>query len=61
MDDEHEKLQMKEASKELASLISTLILGRLKMLIEEYVQLITKEIVDAEYNMDEFVDLARDI
>ena len=51
---------MKEASNELENLISTLNLGSMKMLIEEYVQLAREEIVDAEYNMDEFVDLARE-
>ena len=58
MDDEREKLRMKEATNELASLISSLNLGSEEMPIEEYVQLAREEIVDAEYNMVELVDLA---
>ena len=37
MNDEREKLRMKEAANELASLISSLKLGSEEMLIEEYV------------------------
>jgi hypothetical protein len=51
---------MKEESNESENLIFTLNLGSMKMLIEEYVQLAREEIVDAEFNMDEFVDLVRD-
>ena len=58
MDDEREKLRMKEATNELASLISSLNLGSEEMPIEEYVQLAGEEIVDAKYNMAELVDLA---
>ena len=39
MDGEHEKSRMKEATNELASLTSSLILGSEEFLIEEYVQL----------------------
>ena len=49
---------MKEATNELANLISSLNLGSEDMLIEEYVQLVGKEIVDTKYIMDELVDLA---
>ncbi len=58
MDDKREKLRMKEATNELASLISSLNLGSEEMPIEEYVQLAWEVIVDAEYNMAELVDLA---
>jgi hypothetical protein len=37
MDNEHEKLRMKEAANELATLIFSLSLGSEEMLIEEYV------------------------
>jgi hypothetical protein len=37
MDDEHEKSRMKEATNELANLISSLNIGSEEMLIEEYV------------------------
>ena len=47
MDHEREKLRMKEVANELASLISSLNLGSKEMPIEEYVQLVEEEIVDA--------------
>ena len=51
MDDEHEKLRMKDASNELASFNISLNLESEEMLIEEYVA--GEEIVDAKYNMIE--------
>ena len=57
MDDECQKLRMKEATNEMASLISSLNLRSEEMLIEEYVQLPREDIVDVEYNMHELVDL----
>ena len=58
MDDEREKLRMKDVSNEFASLISSLNLGSEEMPIKEYMQLGGKEIVDAEYIMTELMDLA---
>ena len=58
MDDECEKLGMKEATNELASLISSLNFKSEEMPIEEYVQLAGEGIVDVEYNMVGLVDLA---
>ena len=58
VDDEHEKLRMKETTNKLASLISPLNLGSIKMPIEEYVQLVGEEIVDAECSMVELADMA---
>ena len=51
---------MKEATYELASLISSLNLGIEDLPIKEYVQLVGEEIVDAKYNIVELVDLAQD-
>ena len=56
MDDEREKLKMKEVENELASLISSLKLGSEEMPVEEYMRLAWDEIVDVEYNMAELVD-----
>ena len=42
---------MKEITNELASLISSLNFGSIEMPIEEYVQLVGEEIVDAECSM----------
>ena len=56
MDDEREKLKMKEVENELASLISSLNLGSEEMPVEEYMRLAWDEIVDVEYNMAESVD-----
>ena len=53
MDDEREKLRIKEASIELAGLVSSLNIGSQEMPIEEYVQMARKEIVDFKYNMGE--------
>jgi hypothetical protein len=53
-----EKLRMKEATNELASLISSLNLRSEEMPIKEYVQLVGEKILDVEYNMVELVDLA---
>jgi hypothetical protein len=58
MDDDCGKSRMKEVANELASLISSLNLGSEKMPIEEFVQLLGEEIVDAKYNIDELVDMA---
>ena len=58
MDDDYGKSRMKEAANELASLISSLNLGSEEMPIEESVQLVGEEIVDAKYNIDELVDMA---
>ena len=41
---------MKEGTSELANLISSLNLGNDKMPIEEYLQWVGEEIVDAKYN-----------
>ena len=49
---------MKETTNKLASLISPLNLGSIKMPIEEYVQLVGEEIVDAECSMVELADMA---
>ena len=57
IDHAHEKSRMKEATNELASLISSLNLESEKMPIED-VQLVGEKIVDVEYNMVELVDLA---
>ena len=51
MDHECEKLRMKEATNELASLITSLNLGSEEMPIEEYVQMARDKIVDAKYNI----------
>jgi hypothetical protein len=51
MNDECEKLRMKEAANELASLISSLRLESEEMLIKEHVELTREKIVDAVYNM----------
>ena len=56
--DEHEKSRMKDVANRLASLVSSLSLGREEMPIEEYVQLAWEEIVDAEHITVELVDLA---
>ena len=56
MDDECEKSRMKEATNELASLISSLNLESEEMLFEEYVQLAGEDVVDAKYTMGELVD-----
>jgi len=58
MDEEHEKSRMKDVANELANLISSLNLRSEEMLIEEYVQLVGEEIVDAKCNMVELMDLA---
>ena len=55
---EHEKLSMKEATKELASLISSLESWSKEMPTKEYVQLAKEEIVSANCNMANLVDLA---
>ena len=57
MDGEREKLRMKQALDELASLISSLNLGVKKCLLTNMLQLAKEEIVDAKYNMTELVDL----
>ena len=57
---DHEKSKMKEATNELASLISSLNLKSEEMSIEEYVQMAREEIVDAKCNMADLVDLAWD-
>ena len=57
MADQHENERMKEATNELASLISSLNLGSVEMPIEEYVQLAREEIVNANYSMAKLVDL----
>jgi hypothetical protein len=49
-DDEYGKSRMKEATNELASLMSSLNLNNEEMPIEEYVQLIGEKIIDVEYN-----------
>ena len=49
---------MKETTIELESLISSLNLGSEKLPIEEFVQMAGEQIVDAQYNMVELVDLA---
>ena len=59
MDREREKLRMKEATNELASLVSSLNIGSEEMPFEEYVQLAGEGIVDAKYKMAKLVDLAR--
>jgi hypothetical protein len=59
MDYEHERSRMTEARNELASLICSLNLGSVETPIEEYVQLVREEIVDAKYSMVELVNLAR--
>ena len=56
MDDEREKLRMKEAANDLASIVSSLNLGSEETTIEEYVQLAKEENVGAKYNMAELVD-----
>ena len=53
MDDECEKSRKKEATNNLASLISSLNFGSEDMPIEEYVQLVGEEIVDVEYTTAE--------
>ena len=58
MDDEGERSRMKESTSELASLVSYLNLGSEEMCVEEYVQLVGEEIVDANYNMAELVVMA---
>ena len=55
--DHERKSRMKEATNELASLISFVNLGSEEMPIEEYVQLVKEEIVDVEFNMVELVNL----
>ena len=59
MDHECEKLRMKKATNELASLVSSLNLGSEEVPSEEVVQLAREAIIDAEYNMAKLVDLAR--
>jgi hypothetical protein len=49
MDVEREKLRMKEASNEIASLSSLFDLGSEEMPIEEYVQLAGEDTVDATW------------
>ena len=58
MDDEHEKLRMKETTFGLPSLRSSLNLGSQEIPIKEYVQLAQEVIVDPEYIMYELVNLA---
>ena len=58
MNDEHEISRVKEATNELANLISSLNFGSEEILIEEYVQWVGEYIVDAKYNMAKLVDLA---
>ena len=58
MDHEHENLRMKETTNYLARLISALKIGSEEMPMEEYVQLVREESIDAKYNMAELVDLA---
>ena len=58
MDHKREKSRMKEATIELASLISPLNLGCEEISIEEHVQLAREEIVDVEYNVAKLVELA---
>jgi hypothetical protein len=58
MDDECKKLRMKEATNELASLVSSLNLGSEEMPIEKYVQLVGDEIVYAKCIMVEMMNLA---
>jgi hypothetical protein len=61
MDDEREKLRMKEATNELANLIYFLLKVNLEseeLPIEEDMQLVGEEIVDAEYKMVELMDMA---
>ena len=50
MDDEREEFIMNEATNELAILISSLNLVSKEMPIEEHMQLVGEEIVDAKYN-----------
>ena len=57
IDHEREKSRMKEATNKLASLISSLNLGSEEMVIQDYVQLVREEIVDAKSNMAKLVDL----
>ena len=59
MDDERDKSRMKEATNELASLVSSLNLGSEEMPIEEYVKLAREEIVDAMYHTAKLVNLTR--
>ncbi len=49
---------MKDATNELANVMSSLNFGSEEMLIKEYVQQVGEKIVDAEYNMAKLVDLA---
>jgi len=58
MDDECKKLRMKEATNELASLVSSLNLGSEEMPIEKYVQLVGDDIVYAKCIMVEIMNLA---
>ena len=58
MDHGREKSRIKEATSELANLISSLNLGNEEMAIDDYVQLVGEEIIDAKYNMAELLDLA---
>ena len=58
MDDECERLRMKEVANDMASLISSMNLESEEVLIKEYVQFAMEEIVDAWYIMVELEDLA---
>ena len=58
MDDKREKLRMKEATNEMASLKSSLNLESDEMPIENYGQQVGDNIVDVENIMVELVDLA---
>ena len=60
MDNEHEKSRVKEATNEVAILVSVLNLGSVEELpIGEFVQLAREEIVGAKYSMVELVYLTR--
>ena len=58
MDHERERSRTKQARNEVASPICSLNLGSVEMFIEEYVQLVGEDIVDAKYSMIELVNLA---
>ena len=55
MDHECQNSRIKEATNDLASLISSLNLRSEEMPIDEYMQLVGEEFVDVEHNMVELV------
>ena len=57
MDNECEKSRMKEATNELATLVSSLTLKSEEMPIEEYVKLPRDKIVDAMFNTAKLANL----